>query len=626
MLGLPLDIAWFEKPETTATCFLQVLLEYCKPKKFPAVEVIVVRLSETLFVSLREVPAEAELVSHQLLLRACFIRKLAAGVYSYLPLAWRSLLKIIAIVREEMNRAGAQEVLLPFMHPAELWQESGRWDEYGDLLVKFQDRQGRWFCLGPTHEEPITDLARQLIKSYRQLPINLYQIGTKFRDELRPRGGLIRAREFIMKDAYSFDKDEEGMERSFEAMRQAYMRIFKRCGLPFIIVEAEAGAIGGTENLEFMVIAENGEDRLLRCNRCAYAANRERAERRPPEGFEEALRAGVSGNAPLRKAVTPNRRTVEEVSRFLNVQPSQLVKTLIYLAGNEPVAALVCGDHELNEAKLSRLLGKRVTMADASTVEKLTNAPVGFSGPIGLKEKGVKLIADYDIAFMRDFVVGANEADAHFINANWGRDFVIDQFADLRFAEKGDGCPRCDGTLEMHNAIEIGHIFKLGTRYSEPMKATFVDEDGKEKFFLMGCYGIGISRILSTVVEVSHDEDGIIFPISIAPFEAWVMPIENEGELMEVAEKIYSDLLAAGVETVIDDRDERAGVKFKDMDLVGVPIQVVVGRSVRERGEVEIRLRRNRSEPKFAPIFKVVETVQELKRTLYQELSPDNSP
>lgn len=584
------------------------------------------RLSETLFVSLREVPAEAELVSHQLLLRACFIRKLAAGVYSYLPLAWRSLLKIIAIVREEMNRAGAQEVLLPFMHPAELWQESGRWDEYGDLLVKFQDRQGRWFCLGPTHEEPITDLARQLIKSYRQLPINLYQIGTKFRDELRPRGGLIRAREFIMKDAYSFDKDEEGMERSFEAMRQAYMRIFKRCGLPFIIVEAEAGAIGGTENLEFMVIAENGEDRLLRCKRCAYAANRERAERRPPEGFEEALRAGVSGNAPLRKAVTPNRRTVEEVCRFLNVQPSQLVKTLIYLTGNEPVAALVRGDHELNEAKLSRLLGKRVTMADASTVEKLTNAPVGFSGPIGLKEKGVKLIADYDIAFMRDFVVGANEADAHFINTNWGRDFVIDQFADLRFAEKGDGCPRCDGTLEMHNAIEIGHIFKLGTRYSEPMKATFVDEDGKEKFFLMGCYGIGISRILSTVVEVSHDEDGIIFPISIAPFETWVMPIENEGELMEVAEKIYSDLLAAGVETVIDDRDERAGVKFKDMDLVGVPIQVVVGRSVRERGEVEIRLRRNRSEPKFATIFKVVETVQELKRTLYQELSPDNSP
>lgn len=584
------------------------------------------RLSEMLFVSLREVPAEAELVSHQLLLRACFIRKLATGVYSYLPLAWRSLLKIIAIVREEMNRAGAQEVLLPFMHPSELWQESGRWDEYGDLLVKFQDRQGRWFCLGPTHEEPITDLARQLIKSYRQLPINLYQIGTKFRDELRPRGGLIRAREFIMKDAYSFDKDEEGMEKSFEAMRQAYIRIFKRCGLPFVIVEAEAGAIGGTENLEFMVVAENGEDRLLRCNKCGYAANRERAERRSPKGLEEALRAGVSGNAPLRKAITPNQRTVEEVSRFLNVQPSQLVKTLIYLADNEPIAALVRGDHELNEAKLSRLLGKKVTMADASTIEKLTNAPVGFSGPIGLKEKGVKLIADYDIAFMRDFVVGANEADAHFINANWGRDFAIDQFADLRFAEKGDGCPRCEGILEMHNAIEIGHIFKLGTRYSEPMKATFVDEDGKEKFFLMGCYGIGISRILSTIVEVSHDEDGIIFPISIAPFEAWVMPIENEGELMEVAERIYFDLLAAGVETVIDDRDERAGVKFKDMDLVGVPIQVVVGRSVRERGEVEIRLRRNRSEPKFAPISKVVETVQELKRTLYEELSPDNSP
>jgi prolyl-tRNA synthetase len=592
-------------------------------EKFPAVEVIGVRLSEMLFVSLREVPAEAELISHQLLLRACFIRKLAAGVYTYLPLAWRSLLKIIAIVREEMNRAGAQEVLMPFMHPAELWQESGRWDEYGDLLMKLQDRQGRWFCLGPTHEEPITDLARQLIKSYRQLPINLYQIGTKFRDELRPRGGLIRAREFIMKDAYSFDRDEEGMERSFEAMRQAYIRIFKRCGLPFIIVEAEAGAIGGTENLEFMVIAESGEDRLLRCPKCGYAANRERAERRPPEGFDEAARSQAKDGAPLKKVTTPNQRTVEEVSRFLNVQPSQLVKTLLYVADGEIVAALVRGDHELNEAKLARLLGKKVAMADAATIERLTNAPVGFSGPIGLKEKGVRLIADYDIAFMRDFVIGANEADAHFINANWGRDFPIDQFADLRFADKGDGCPRCDGTLELFNAIEVGHIFKLGTRYSEPMKATFVDEDGKEKFFLMGCYGIGISRILATVVEVSHDEDGIIFPISIAPFEAWVLPIENEGDLREVAERIYSDLMAAGVETIIDDRDERAGVKFKDMDLVGVPIQVVVGRTVRERGEVEVRLRRNRSEPKYVPIDKVVETVQELKRQLFAELSPE---
>ncbi len=582
-----------------------------------------VRLSEMLFVSLREVPSEAELVSHQLLLRACFIRKLAAGVYSYLPLAWRSLLKIIAIVREEMNRAGAQEVLMPFLHPAELWQETGRWDEYGDLLMKVQDRQGRWFCLGPTHEEPVTDLARQLIRSYRQLPLNLYQIGTKFRDELRPRGGLIRAREFIMKDAYSFDRDEEGMDRSFETMRQAYIRIFRRCGLPFVIVEAEAGAIGGTENLEFMVITESGEDRLLQCSQCGYAANRERAERRPPSGFSEIVKAGSRSSAPLQKVLTPNQRTVEEVSRFLNVPPSQLVKTLMYVADGEVVAALVRGDHELNEAKLARVLGKKVAMADAATIERLTNAPVGFSGPIGLKEKGVRLIADYDIAFLQDFVVGANEADAHFVNANWGRDFPIDQFADLRFAEGGDGCPRCAGNLEMRTAIEVGHIFKLGTRYSEPMKATFVDEDGKEKLMLMGCYGIGISRILSTVVETSHDDDGIIFPISIAPFEAWVLPIENEGELREVAERLYADLQGAGVETVIDDRDERAGVKFKDMDLVGVPIQVVVGRTVRERGEVEIRLRRSRHEPRYVPVDEVVDTVLKLKHQLFAELQPD---
>jgi len=582
-----------------------------------------VRLSEMLFVSLREVPAEAELVSHQLLLRACFIRKLAAGVYSYLPLAWRSLLKIIAIVREEMNRAGAQEVLMPFLHPAELWQETGRWDEYGDLLMKVQDRQGRWFCLGPTHEEPVTDLARQLIRSYRQLPLNLYQIGTKFRDELRPRGGLIRAREFIMKDAYSFDRDEEGMDRSFERMRQAYIRIFRRCGLPFVIVEAEAGAIGGTENLEFMVITESGEDRLLQCPQCGYAANRERAERRPPNGFSEIVKAGSRSSAPLQKVLTPNQRTVEEVSRFLNVPPSQLVKTLLYVADGELVAALVRGDHELNEAKLARVLGKKVAMADAATIEQLTNAPVGFSGPIGLKEKGVRLIADYDIAFLQDFVVGANEADAHFVNANWERDFPIDQFADLRFAEGGDGCPRCAGNLEMRTAIEVGHIFKLGTRYSEPMKATFVDEDGKEKLMLMGCYGIGISRILSTVAETSHDDDGIIFPISVAPFEAWVLPIENEGELREVAERLYADLQGAGVETVIDDRDERAGVKFKDMDLVGVPIQVVVGRIVRERGEVEIRLRRNRHEPRYVPVDKVVDTVLKLKQQLFAELQPD---
>lgn len=576
-----------------------------------------------LFTTLREVPAEAELVSHQLLVRASFIRKLAAGIYTYLPLAWRSLLKIIAIVREEMNRAGAQELLMPFAHPAELWQESGRWDEYGDLLMKVHDRQGRWFCLGPTHEEVVTDLVRQMVRSYRQLPLNLYQIGTKFRDELRPRGGLIRAREFIMKDAYSFDRDAAGLDKSFEAMRQAYIRIFTRCGLPFVIVEAEAGAIGGTENLEFMVIADSGEDRLLQCPQCGYAANRERAERRPSEGFEEALQRGTTHGAPLQKVHTPNQRTVDEVARFLGVPPSQLVKTLLYIAEDETiVAAMVRGDHELNEAKLMRQVGKKVRMADAATIERLTNAPVGFSGPIGLKEKGVLLLADYDIAVLRDFVIGANEADTHFVNANWGRDFPVDRFADLRFAEDGDGCARCDGKLQMRSAIEVGHIFKLGTRYSEPMRATFVDEDGREKPFVMGCYGIGVSRILATVVEVSHDEDGIVFPISVAPFEAWVLPIEADGDLRDVAERLYAELLAEGVEVVLDDRDERAGVKFKDMDLVGVPIQIVVGRSVRERGEAEVRLRRNRKEPLFVPLDRVTETVLQLRQQLYAELTP----
>jgi prolyl-tRNA synthetase len=584
-----------------------------------------VRLSQLLFVSLREVPAEAELVSHQLLLRASFIRKLSAGIYTYLPLGWRSLLKIIAIVREEMNKAGAQELLMPFAHPAELWQETGRWDEYGDLLMKLRDRQGRWFCLGPTHEEVITDLARQMVHSYRQLPLNLYQIGTKFRDELRPRGGLIRAREFLMKDAYSFDRDEAGLDKSFEAMRKAYIRIFTRCGLPFIIVEAEAGAIGGTENLEFLVIAESGEDRLLQCPRCGYAANRERAERRPPEGLERFVAKGQGeGTAPLQKVATPNRRTVEEVSEFLGVRPDQLVKTLLYVADDgRIVAAMVRGDHELNEAKLMRAVGARVKMADADTVQRITEAPVGFAGPIGLKEKGVLMLADYDIAFLSDFVIGANETDAHFVNANWGRDFVIDRFADLRFADSGDGCPRCDGSLQMHNAIEVGHIFKLGTRYSEPMRATFVDEDGKEKPFVMGCYGIGVSRILATVAEIHHDDDGLIFPITVAPFEAWVLPIESEGDLREVAERVYADLQRAGVEVVLDDRDERAGVKFKDMDLVGVPIQIVVGRSVRERGEVEIRLRRNRDDRRYVPVNAVTERVLTLRRQLYAELTPN---
>ncbi|MCS7224018.1 MAG: proline--tRNA ligase [Armatimonadetes bacterium] len=580
------------------------------------------RLSQFFFISLRETPAEADLIGHQFLLRGGFIRRLSSGIYHYLPLAFRSLNKIIHIVREEMNRAGAQEVLLPVLHPAELWQETGRWDQYGELLMRLTDRQGRDFCLGPTHEEVIVDLVRRSVRSYRQLPFNLYQIATKFRDELRPRGGLIRAREFLMKDAYSFDRDEAGLEISFQKMKEAYERIFCRCGLNAIVVEAEAGAIGGTDNLEFMVPYPEGEDRLLQCHQCGYAANRERAQRSPSPSFQEALQATV--NCPtLEKVFTPQQKTVEQVSGFLGVAPCQLVKTLLYDADGQLVAALVPGDKELNEAKLQRFLGQPVKMADAHAIQTVTGASVGYSGPVGLSEKGVRMIADYDVALMSDFVVGANEDDHHFIHTDWRRDFSIDDFADLRFAEAGDLCPKCQSPLSEERAIEVGHIFKLGTYYSEPMRATFVDESGQERPFVMGCYGIGISRILATVAETYSDRDGLIFPITIAPFECWLMSVEGEGELVAVAEELYHHLLSARIEVAYDDRLESAGVKFKDMDLVGAPIQVIVGRHYRAEQKVEIRLRERRDQPVLVPVQKVREEVSRLRSELYQRLDPD---
>ncbi len=580
------------------------------------------RLSQFFLVTLRETPTEADLRGHQLLLRAGFIRRLASGIYNYLPAAHRSLSRIINIVREEMNRAGAQELLLPILHPAELWEETGRWDQYGELLMKLKDRQGRSYCLGPTHEEVITDLVRRSVRSYRQLPFNLYQIATKFRDELRPRAGLIRAREFLMKDAYSFDQDEAGLEVSFQKMRTAYERIFYRCGLSTIVVEAEAGAIGGSDNLEFMVVSEEGEDRLLRCTRCGYAANRERANRQPDPSFKEGLEATASG-PPMEKVFTPGQKTVEEVSSFLSVSPSQLVKTLLYEADGQVIAALIRGDKELNEAKLQRVIGKTVTMADPDVIASVTGAPVGFSGPVGLHQKGVLLIADYDIAPMTDFVIGANENDRHFIHADWRRDFVIDQFADLRFCEDGDPCPKCGTALEEKRAIEVGHIFKLGTHYSGTMSATFIDENGEEKPLIMGCYGIGISRILATVAETQSDQDGLVFPVTIAPFECWVMSVESDGELAEVAESLYKDLARSGIDALLDDRKETAGVKFKDMDLIGVPIQVIIGRHFRQNEKVEIRLRTNRSEPALVPLSETVGFVSELRYRLYQERDPD---
>ncbi|MFA4015492.1 MAG: hypothetical protein RUDDFDWM_000575 [Candidatus Fervidibacterota bacterium] len=579
------------------------------------------RASQLFFTTLREPPAEAELISHKLLTRAGFIRRVATGVYAYLPLGYRSLHKIAMIVREEMNAIGAQETLLPSLHPVELWEETGRLEECGEILFKLRDRQQRLLCLGPTHEEVITDLVRRDVHSYRQLPIILYQIQVKFRDEPRPRGGLMRAREFTMKDAYSFDKDEEGLERSYRAMIKAYTRIFYRCGLKTIPVEAEAGVIGGTENLEFMVLAESGEDKILICDECGYAANRERAERRkpfseqyPPHSYDEML--------PMSKVFTPNQKTVAQVTSYLHVPPEKLVKTLIYIADGKPVAVLVRGDAELNEAKLKKHIGaSKLRMAEPDEVMSLTKADVGYAGPVGLSD--VEIVADYDIAQMSNFVTGANEDNYHLINVNWGRDFPVSQFADIRFAKENDACPRCaHGVLRLKNCIEVGHVFKLGTKYSDAMRATFVDEDGCEKPFVMGCYGIGVSRILAAVVEVSHDEDGIIFPITVAPYEVWLIPVDmSDSEIRGAAENIYTRLNRAGIEVVIDDRDERAGVKFKDADLIGIPIQVVIGKSYKNSKEVEVRLRRDRK-PLLVHEDEVIDFIDHLRKTLYEELTP----
>ncbi|MBX6423916.1 proline--tRNA ligase [Thermosulfurimonas sp. F29] len=542
------------------------------------------RLSRYFLPTLREDPAEAEVVSHKLMLRAGMIRKLASGIYSYLPLGLRALRKVENIVREEMNRAGAQEVLLPLVQPAELWQETGRWKDYGKELLRFRDRKKHDFCLGPTHEEVITDLVRREVRSYRDLPLILYQIAPKFRDEIRPRFGIMRAREFIMKDAYSFDADEEGLDRSYARMYEAYERIFTRCGLRFRAVLADTGAIGGSESHEFMVLAETGEDRLAICEACGYAANVELAEGRSRFTYPD------EEERPLEKVSTPGVKSVEEVAAFLGVPPSRLVKTLLFKAEGQVVAVLIRGDLELNEVKLRNLLGvAEVEMADPETVERLTGAPVGFAGPVGLS--GVRILADLSVKGLRNFVTGANEADAHYVNVNYGRDFPEPEFHDLRVVTEGDPCPRCGRPLSITRGIEVGHVFKLGTKYSSAMRATFLDREGRERPIIMGCYGIGIGRTVAAAIEQNHDEAGIIFPREIAPFEAVILTLGPESDLMEASERIYRELSGAGVEVLWDDRDERPGVKFKDADLIGIPYQIIVGRRFRETGEVELKER-----------------------------------
>ena len=544
------------------------------------------RQSNLFVPTLREVPSEAEIVSHQLMLRAGFIRQLVSGVYSYLPLGHRVLRKVTNIVREEMERAGAQEISMPAIQPAELWQETGRWEAYGPELMRLKDRHDRSFVLGPTHEEVVTSIARDGINSYKKLPVNLFQIQTKYRDEVRPRFGVVRAREFVMKDAYSFDIDREGLDKSYQTMYDAYMQIFTRCGLNFRAVEADAGAIGGKGTHEFMALSEIGEDTIAYCDSCHYAANLEQAV--------VQYKGQASSEAPLttEKVHTPNVKSIEQLVDFLQITSDKLIKSLMFKLDDQFVLALVRGDHELNDVKLKNMFDTNtIRFATEQEIMDVIGAPVGFIGPVGVEEK-VTVVADHAIKDMVNAVVGAGEKDYHLLNVTPGHEFKVSEYSDLRNIQEGDACPQCGGEIHFARGIEVGHVFKLGTRYSEKMRATFLDEQGKEKPMIMGCYGIGISRTIAAVIEQSHDEHGIIWPLSIAPYDVHVIPVNvKNDEQRQLAEEIYASLQEAGLEVLIDDRAERAGVKFKDADLIGIPLRVVVGAKAGEK-LVECKVRK----------------------------------
>ncbi len=561
----------------------------------------------------KEVPSEAEVISHQLMLRAGLIRKLTSGIYTYLPAGLKAIRKVENIIRQEMNRSGAIEVLMPAVQPAELWQESGRWEYYGRELLRFKDRHNRDACLGPTHEEVITDLVRKEVHSYRQMPINLYQIQTKFRDEIRPRFGVMRCREFIMKDAYSFDADEKRADKSYEIMYETYSNIFRRCGLKFRAVEADTGSIGGSFSHEFMVLARTGEDQIVNCLKCNYAANLEKAEvnrgrREPSPPIEEDMK-------PVEEVVTPEIRTVEEVTSFLSISPSQLIKTLIFKSDGDVVAALVRGDHELNEIKLRNILGaEQVEMADPELVADVTGAPMGFAGPMGL---AVQVLADHAIEGMKNFVTGGNRQDLHLRNVNMERDFHVDLFADLRMITPEDSCPRCGAEIQFGRGIEVGHVFKLGSKYSKAMGAVFSDEEGIEKPIVMGCYGIGVGRTVAAAIEQNHDENGIIFPIPLAPFEVVILPLQmHEPEVVTASEKIYRELSESGLDVLLDDRDLRAGVKFYDADLLGTPVRVTVGMRNLKAGQVEMKLRLEK-ESSQVPVQEAPACIKQKVKELY---------
>lgn len=542
------------------------------------------KMSNMLITTLREVPAEAEIESHKLMLRSGMIRKMAAGVYNYMPLGLKVLKKVEDIVREEMNAAGAQEFLASAMIPAELWQESGRWDLYGGELFRFKDRGNRDFCLGPTHEEVFTDIAKNTIKSYKQLPLNLYQIQTKYRDERRPRFGVMRSREFVMKDAYSFDKDQEGLDLVFDKMHDAYVKIFNRCGLDAKCVQADSGAIGGSNSAEFMVKSEVGEDDVVFCTKCDYAANIEKAisvaEKQEKQEIKE-----------LNKIETPDVRSIENLVKFFNTDEKNFAKTILFNADGKIIAVMVRGDREINDVKVGNAIGGDIVsleLASAEEVQNATGAAVGFAGPVGIKCD--ILLVDEEVANMYNFIVGANETGYHLENVNYGRDFegVI---GDYRNVTEGEKCPCCGAPITIARGTEVGHIFKLGTKYSKAMNANFIDENGKEQPFVMGCYGIGVTRTMASIIEQHHDENGIVWPLSVAPYHVSVIPVNSKDEEQnKIASEIYEKLLSMGVETLLDDRNERPGVKFKDSELMGIPMRITVGKKITD-GEIEFKLR-----------------------------------
>ncbi len=566
------------------------------------------RYSQALIPTRKETPVDAELPSHRLMLRAGYIEQLTAGIYTLMPLAWRSAQKIEKIIREELEAAGAQEILLPMVQPAEIWKLSGRWDHYGKELLRFKDRKDQEYCLSPTHEEGVTDLAKRHIRSYRDMPKNLFQIQVKFRDELRPRGGLMRGREFIMKDGYSFDVSYEAAEVSYKKMYDAYTRIFKRCGLAFRAVEADSGNIGGSHSHEFQVLAQTGEDRILSCPKCGYAANEEKAE---VKRTVTATAFSPVASTPAREEIfTGDAHTIDEVAAFLKDDANNSIKTLVYLADGNPVVILMRGNDNVNEIKLAHVLGcENLVMASDNAIEEIMHAKVGALGPVGVDDS-IPIYADYNVALMHNCICGANHTDHHFLHVEPGRDFNVKAIEDLILAQEGDACPHCGEKLQGFKGIEVGHVFLLGTKYSEPMGATYLDANGDAHPCVMGCYGIGVTRVLAAAIEQYNDDNGINLPAVIAPFHVIVAPMLMKSEkVVAAAEKIYADLRAAGIEVLFDDRDVRAGVKFKDDDLLGIPYRITIGERNLNEGMVEFKHRADADNTKVA-LADVVEVVK----------------